>query len=666
MSPARSRRSRPVRAVTAAALAVPAVAILLAPVPAGAAVTTTAVTSPDDGSVVEGPHPALQGAPLSGPAPGLLTVRGVAPGAADGDEVVLVCEQRFDGATFLTPLQRTLPVLGGDEAPAERTAVRAGAFEADVVAPDVACRIRALPPELAPDGAGTDARAADLDLDAFGGPRVLGGASYRLGGLDGTFGGAVLGGAERSADRGYVHGTTLAFAARTGPVGLGLTSASGGLVKTAILDGARVREVFGPSGAAGGFGYRADGDGPPVAYFGLLVDDRPADVTPVLGDGTGATTAVRTVDPDTGAQTVVETAPVALIDRETPGGVGGSSGLVLERTSRQERDGRRYRISDVYRSIDGAPHRLDVRYSAAVGGDPYGVANEVAPPTFRVPWGTGDAYVPGVADQPIGPAPAGRATVWVTAPEHDYSGLVPVPRADAGAPAQPAYGAITYDPAPVEGTYLGPNAFVLRFERAIPAGCSATIEQVFAQDWTRPGVEELVRELDPQPGPAFDCGAPPDPASPGPATAPPPAPAQTGPVPAPPVAPRTPTTLDPLPRLASAVRLLLADRRQAGRFRAARSLAVTVPGIVPGRYGVTLRRDVGRGRGLRTIATGVRTVARGGTLRVTVRPTRYGRSYLAGLRRAGRTSVRLRVIVTWTPPGDGRRRREAVRTVTPR
>ena len=387
-------------------------------------------------------------------------------------------------------------------------------------------------------------------------------------------------------------------------------------------------------------------------------------------DGASPAAVQRTVDPVTGAQTLVESVPIVLYDFEEPGGLGDPAGIVLERTSRQEQGGRRIRISDVYRSVDGAAHRLEVRYSASAGGDPYRPASVVVPPTFRVPWDTGDAYVPGTVDRPIGTPPAsGRTTIWLTAATVDHSGLVPVPapeprplgRAGRAAPSPPAWGAVTYDSAPVDGLFISPTTFVTRFERAIPAGGTASLEHVYTQDLTRTGVEELVRDLDasaPGHDPVPDPGPRPD--VPGPV----PAPAVPFPAPGPPAVPAPRGVVDPLPRLSVAVRTRLADRRQGSRLRAQRPVAVSLGGAAAGRYGVTLRRDVGRGRGLRTIATGVRTLSRGGTLRLSLRPTRFGRRYLAGLRAADRRSVRLRVVVTWTPPGEERRRRERVRTAT--
>ncbi|WP_026909760.1 hypothetical protein [Patulibacter minatonensis] len=664
MSPARPTRSRPARAVVAV-LAVPASALPLLPATAGAAISTTNVTTPADGAVLEGPFsggggPVVGGPTLSGPVPGPLVVRGVAPGAVDGDEVVLVCEQRVEGATVLTPM-RFAPPAPGEDPVAVITTVEDGAFTAEVDAPDQPCRVRALPEELAPTGAAAEYRPATLDLAAYAGPRVLGGSSSRAPDASGP-GGAPVGVYRRVQSRGTGDGTTLGFGVRTGPLGLGLQAASGGLLRTAVVDDTTTRLVFGPSGAAGGIGLRTDADGHQERYFGLLVDDRPASVAPRTSDGTVGT-AERTVDPATGAQTVVETSPVGILSLGS-GTADEPSGVVLERTFRQERDGRVFRFSDVWRSTDGRPHRLEVRYSASAPVDRAFEALMVAPPTFRVPWDTGDAFVPGTVDRPIAPAPAGRATIWMTAPRFDSSPLVPTPDPPApreGAADEPAQGAVSFDAPPVDGVFLGPYAFLLRFQRSIPAGGATSIEHTYVQDTTREGVEGLVRGLDPPaPDPGPDTA--PDPA-PGPSRVPDAvAPAGTGP--AAPAASAVPAAVDPLPRLSSAVRIRLADRSQGSRLRALRPITVALGGAVAGRYGVTLRRDVGRGRGLRTIASGVRTIARDGTLRLTVRPTRFGRAYLDGLRRADRRSVRLRVIVTWTAPGKERRRRELVRTVT--
>lgn len=238
MSPARTTRSRPVLPRSARTAASAAIAVLALPAAAGAAVSGTTVTAPSDGAVVEGPYE-IGACPLGGAEPDLVTVRGVAPGAADGDEVVLVCEARVDGAAALLPLRTDTLTIGDGPLAAERTVVRDGAFSAVVVAPNEPCRIRAVPPELAPADSLPVYRDAGLDLSAYAGPRVLGDATFFIPQVGSPFEGADFGLARRSADRGLTEVTTLAYGIRGGPHGLGLSGATGGLARTAVVDDVR-------------------------------------------------------------------------------------------------------------------------------------------------------------------------------------------------------------------------------------------------------------------------------------------------------------------------------------------------------------------------------------------------------------------------------------------
>ena len=256
------------------------------------------------------------------------------------------------------------------------------------------------------------------------------------------------------------------------------------------------------------------------------------------------------------------------------------------------------------------------------------------PASFRLPWSTGDAYVSPEAGDEFGPAPGGPTTIFIHGARQDFSQIATrrARRADALLPR--AEGALSFDSAPSNVTFLDEGVFVVNFVRDIPAGGSAGVGQTLLQDLTQTGLDDLLKPAAPAPGPA-----------PLPTTAP--LPTQ------PPVVPKAP--FNPLPILARSTGRVLLTPAQGRRLRDRKPVTVTTKGMPAGRYGVTIRRRVPKGR---TIASGIRTIKTDGTLKVTLRLTKYGKRYLAQKRTRKAKSVPVRVIVTWTPPGQGRKREQ--------
>lgn len=474
----RVRRSSVVTSISAAAL----VATVALPAAAPAAVSTTSVTVPSNDAVFDG----RSASPFSGSGSETTTVSGVAPGAADGDQVTIVCSYTANGVLILMPLGSAATIEGG-------------AFSATVQRPAYTCRLRAVPIDF-----DYGQLPEDTDLSAYAGPRVLGGSHFEFTVAEsGTpYDGAQLLQSVRGQGKGLVLSTGLASSAYGG----GLFGWSGGgLYASVLIDDTYWRTLFGPSALLGGFGTFVEEPTPgDIADAGLLVDGKPAVVGPVAGTEEPSRLLSRTVDPVTGDLTFVESAPVALIAEGEPDTEPtlAPSGLRVERSYRQDHEGRKIAISDVFRSTDGAAHRIEARYGESLLQEQYGEdEGEIVkePASFRLPWATGEDYVVPKAGDSFGAAPPGATTIWVHGPRLDFSTLFgprtrsarPRATGDGGLPAR-AEGAFTFDAPPTDVKFLSPSVFVARFVRDVPAGGTASVGHVYSQDLTPAGLDDLV------------------------------------------------------------------------------------------------------------------------------------------------------------------------------
>ncbi|MEV4422522.1 hypothetical protein AB0L40_21470 [Patulibacter sp. NPDC049589] len=627
------------RARTAALSAgVAAAALLVIPAAASATVTTTNVTSPAPETVFDSSG---LGSFLGGIGSDPITVTGTAPGAKDGDEVVIACTYSANGIVAFDPVSYGTVEVHGET------------FVATGIAPAYTCRLRALPADLA--------EAYDLpestDLSAFSGPRVLGGgvAVLTAGEDDGPFPGSpeTDGAQIYEAVRGQSRGLVLSTSVATGYYGGGGTifGYGGGIYASALIEDTYWRLLFGPSAVLGGFGgFFADPTSEDVADAGLLVDGQPAIPTVAVGDKRSKVVSKQT-NLANGDLTIVETAPIALVttDAESGDPTGlADAGLSVERTYRQDHEGRQITVSDVFRSDDGTAHRIEARYGESVYQDVYGDDSSVTkePASFRIPWATGDGYVTPEAGYTFGAGAPGPNTIFVHGPRQDYSEIYTRKGAGAAARADDgelrrAEGAYTFDAPPTDGRFLSPGAFVVRFVRDIPAGGTTSIKHTYSQDLTPEGLGDLVDGATGGTPPATDPALP--------ATTPLP----TQPAPAPPPPANLPKAINPIPLVQRSTKKILFTAAQGRRLRDRKPVTITTKGLPAGRYGITIRRWVKDGH---TIASGVKTIKKDGTLKVTLRLTKYGRHYLGLKKTRNRASVKVRVIVTWTPPGKARKK----------
>lgn len=617
MQQLRLRRSRAATYVSAAALT----SVLAVPAVASATVTTTHVDTPAPESVLEGNSLIFD---ITSPdEPGsTVAISGTAPGADPGDLVDLVCTVGISGLTNGFPLAENVPVDG------------AGRFTApDAKVPPYTCRVRAVPADLA-----SGPEPSDGAFAAFTGPRVLGGSFSLLSDLlaqraDAPEGESYF--ASRGQGRGFSIAMGLGFSGLYGS-GPGVFGAGGGVLATALVDDTELHPVLGGVGLLTYFGNpsaarAADYDGAP-----LMVDGLPGTGAIEVG-GDVSRVVSHDLDPVTGDLRIVESAPVAVFEDGQSEPV--ASGITIERTFVQDHDGQLFTFHDVFRSTDGAAHRVEARY--AEGGEQILSPSATAPPTYRVPWATGDAYVQREEGDTFGPAPAGRATIYTRTSPLDE---LPDTLARATDDPETDEGAYDFDSAPTDGAFVSPSTFVVRFVRDVPADGTATVSHRYAQ---APTLDEVREILDGKPAPS-------DPVPPLVANTPLP---QAPPVTPPVAVPGVPKVVNPLPRIASSTKKLLLTSAQGARLRDRKPVTVKVAGVPAGRYGITVRRFARNGKAL---ASGTTQLAKSGDLAVTLRLTAYGRRYF-GLKRAReRGDVRTLVKVTWTPPGQGRKSRSGV------
>ena len=382
--------------------------------PATAAVRTS-VTEPADGfsttitgtGEVRGPHFAARG---SSNLPAGVTIR-------------VICEPRAGTAM---PVGTTVTGAGG--------AWSLDIGSADAPFPRGACRLRALPPD------------PGSDLSRYVGPRI---SVTQLVSWEGA-GGLYDAGFWASRARAYVD----AFSA-----------GDCGLCDMALEDPARGRRspfLFYGNGAI---------PGDERARYGtdrafLRVDGHDARLPAaahVVSEVAGAPLlTVRALAP--GRLDTLEPAARCTAQDATPAAAGCgrlvASGLVLARTLRVLGDGTRVRITDSWRSADGAAHALDVDYEqqqASRAGDEL---------QYRASW-MGAAFGPAIAGAellPPGTDPVSLLVRSKTAPQGSFE--------------QPA-GAITFDPAP-HLLRFGDDAFIARYRSTAEPGHPVVITQDYA------------------------------------------------------------------------------------------------------------------------------------------------------------------------------------------
>jgi hypothetical protein len=393
--------------VVAVAVAAPATAAVRTSVTEPADGFTTTITGTGD---LRGPHFTARG---SSNLPAGVTLR-------------VICEARAGTAS---PVGTTVTGAGG------AWSLDVGSAAAPF--PRGACRLRALPPD------------AVRDLSRYTGPRisVTQLVSWR------SAGGLYDAGFLASRARAYVD----AFSA-----------GDCGLCDMALEDathGRRSRFLFYGNGAIPGdegarYGtnrafLRVDGHDarlPAAAHA-----DSEVASAPLL--------AVRALAPD--RLDTLEPAARCTAPDATPAAAGCgrlvASGLVLARTLRVLGDGTRVRITDSWRSADGAPHTLDVDYEQLQAAR----AGELQ---YRASW-KGAAFGPAIAGGELLPPRTGPVSLLVrskTAPQGSFR--------------RPA-GAITFDPAPDLLRFGGDrddNAFIARYRGSAEPGNPVVITQDYA------------------------------------------------------------------------------------------------------------------------------------------------------------------------------------------
>jgi hypothetical protein len=407
------------RAGTAVTLLGALVAAVAVAAPATAAVRTS-VTEPADGFTttvtgtgdVRGPHFAARGT----------------SSLRAGASLRVVCEARAGTAMLVGT---TVTGAGG--------AWSLDVGSADAPFPRGACRLRALPPD------------PGHDLSRYAGPRisVTQLVSWR------SAGGLYDAGFWASRARGYVD----AFSA-----------GDCGLCDMALEDPTRGRRspfLFYGNGAI---------PGDERARYGtnrafLRVDGHdarlPAAAHAVPVAAAAPPLALRALAP--GRLDTLEAAARCTARDATPAAAAGcgqlvASGLVLARTLRVLGDGTRVRITDSWRSDDGAPHTFDVDYEQLQASR---ARDELQ---YRASW-AGAAFAPAIAGRELLPPRTGPVSVLVrskTAPQGSFE--------------QPA-GAITFDPAPGLlrfGDDPGDDAFIARYRATAEPGHRVVITQDYA------------------------------------------------------------------------------------------------------------------------------------------------------------------------------------------
>lgn len=478
---------------------------------ATAAVTGTSITSPTAHQVVDldlGHFDLNAGFPTESPE--LPTTRVTGTATTDGSspslvQAVVVLPLKLLGSGFPLGISEPVEVAAG------------GSFSADVMTPPINSRIVVVPStgdEFPGEEFTLATEAVRNGIGAFPSTPVLGGA---------TVGAEIPGlGNISLALRGQRQGLGL-----IGPAGLasielpsGITPLPGSSLSIGALGGV----TAGPLGAEGELGLAFMGaSGISNAYNdargGLTVDGTRAylrDHIPVGSDVLPAPTRKRTVDTQTGGQTVTQTQSVyvAVNPAEDPDNLPledgyKASGLELQRTTVQDHDGRQVSVTDRFVSTDGKTHRIDVLYAEGLtilsydarspfqlcglapceeedqgpfdGGfnpfattSPIGDGNgglspleasdepefpEFEMPAFRIPWETGGAWEGRSHAEPLTAPSTATSTVYNRVPHamHLVAAFLNVMgggEAELPAKVPSVYGATTFGTRPDAGLFV--------------------------------------------------------------------------------------------------------------------------------------------------------------------------------------------------------------------
>lgn len=465
---------------------------------ATAAVTGTSITSPTSyqvldanlGTITPDPDAPLE-SPLELPQT-RVTGRATTAGASDNEVrvIVVIPLKRLGAFIPALPIDISDPIPVGPD----------GSFAVDVNTPPINSRIVALPANL-----GIEEQALQAFFDE-GGPfrptTVLGGlaGSASLPGV-GNFSLAI---------RGQRQGFGLVAPAGFADLGLGGGPISsfgflGGVTAGAIgtEEGDFALNFLGAAGISSRYN---------AARGGLTVDGSRAylrDHIPVGTDVLPAPTVERSVDFQTGGQTVVQTQDVYLAtdaaeSSDTADGYR-ASGLQLQRTSVQDHDGRQISVTDRFRSTNGAAHKIDVLYAEGLtilpydtswlsgggggcgigclfptfegplsGLNPTGLGLDslaplddpgapalptFEPPAFRIPWETGAQWETRSHADPMTAPDGATSTVYTRLPNVSallgaFTSLIES-EGEGPVPAVPStYGAITYGTRPDSGLFV--------------------------------------------------------------------------------------------------------------------------------------------------------------------------------------------------------------------
>lgn len=353
----RARRSRRRALRTSALLAIATAASATAlTAPANAVVTSTSITSHAPNAVIDADYGRIDVTAPETHALQTIRVTGKATTTGAGPHLV-----RVGVVIPLTLFNNTLPIAFSDEVEVAAD----GTFSATVMAPPINARLVALPEEL------TDANALQAALVDGTGPfkwtPVLGG--FAVAGEAPGIGSLSL------AIRGQEHGFGLV--APPGIPSFGGTGLPlGGMAVSIGALGGVTSGAYGDTAGDVGLSFMGAGgitDQYNDARGGLTVDGTRAylrDHIPLSADELPLPAASRSVNYENGGQVVVHTQPIYVAANPAddpdaaplPGGYR-PSGLVLERTTVQDHDGRQISVVDRFRSTDGAAHRVDVLYS---------------------------------------------------------------------------------------------------------------------------------------------------------------------------------------------------------------------------------------------------------------------------------------------------------------
>lgn len=630
MSPFRRRLSRAASIVGASALWT----CLVLPGSASAVVGSTIVDHPAPDAVLEFQGPAQ--APAA-PDETKLAVAGTAVGAQAGETVDVICTYGIRGRAGrrrAEPLAEDVPI-GPD-----------GRFSVSARVPRTPCRVRAVPANFElPDG---DGATGDEDVASYAGPRVLGGAfEQRAFPPDAYTPGVPVNDSvvfTRSQRRGTMTVEGLSAAAAGGnPVSPSWDTS--GLAQAYYVEDTRLRSVLQYAGRLKYLSvYDSDQQKP------IIVDGRDATVAGTALPGERVVLVSRHLDPITGDLAIVERAPIAFITEDHSVYTLQPAGLEIERTTVQDRDGRRISFRDVYRSTDGLPHRVSLQY---INGTTRWTNSDAL---FRISWVTGDEYRLMEGDPRFGPGPDGPGTMYAHIPPDP---ITPPEQRRADHPGTGGEAAFSFDPTPTLVRFYGDHDFAARWVRDVPAGGSWTLSHRYAQATTRAELDQVLGS-DPEPPVPTGPTVPENPGS-GPSDTPSgPSGEPTPGVPPsllPPPSPRA-EAADPTTTLAAEVRRALTRRPQALRLAKGGTVRLQLRGMPAGRYGVTVRRGSRRGA---SIAAGATTLRAPGPVGIGVRLTAAGRRWFAGKAGRGRRVLKAVVTVSWTPKGETTTRTRASR-----